>query len=202
MYCLRIFPIVFVVIVITGGVRADAAQPGKPLLEIHRFLPEKPLSRALRPAPVSAVIENPSNEAVQVTPELILPEGVRLLEAPEVANMLIPPVDYHTFIWKIEASEAGAVELRLKAGAAAATLRMRFLPPLEMKQLDYIPEPVPAASELLVGAHHCPLWEADRPEMWSQLIKHPEAYASAGILRAGESGSGGLGNEMGRRAWH
>jgi len=38
----------------------------------------------------------------------------------------------------------------------------------------YIPEPQPAKTSILIGAHHCPLWEADKPRMWDQVVKHPE----------------------------
>lgn len=37
-----------------------------------------------------------------------------------------------------------------------------------------IPDPEPVKTSLLIGAHHCPLWEADKPEMWDQVVKHPE----------------------------
>ena len=36
----------------------------------------------------------------------------------------------------------------------------------------YIPEPQPAPTKILIGAHHCPLWEADKPKMWDQVVKH------------------------------
>jgi len=37
-----------------------------------------------------------------------------------------------------------------------------------------IPEPVPVRTQLLIGAHHCPLWEADKYSLWDQVLKHPE----------------------------
>jgi len=33
---------------------------------------------------------------------------------------------------------------------------------------------VPAPTSLLIGALDCPLWESDKPEMWANVIKHPE----------------------------
>jgi hypothetical protein len=180
MFDVRFFLIALALLAAAGVAHAEAAEEAA-IFCIHRFLPEKPLSRALRPAPVSAVIENRSDEAVRVRPELIVPAGVRILTPPEPAEVLIAPVEYHRFTWEIEAAAAGPAQLRLEAGESTATLTMRFLPPLEMKQLDYIPEPVPAESKLLVGAHHCPLWEADRPEMWSQLIRHPERTPALGF---------------------
>jgi hypothetical protein len=53
--------------------------------------------------------------------------------------------------------------------------------PLDGKPRPYIPEPQPAATKLLIGAHHCPLWEADQPAMWDQVVKHPERTPSLGF---------------------
>ncbi len=44
-----------------------------------------------------------------------------------------------------------------------------------------IPEPRPAPTEILIGAHHCPLWEADKPQMWNQVVKHPERTPALGF---------------------
>jgi len=32
-----------------------------------------------------------------------------------------------------------------------------------------------------VGAHHCPLWEADKPYMWANVVKHPERTPALGF---------------------
>ena len=48
---------------------------------------------------------------------------------------------------------------------------------------SYIPEPKPVKTSILVGAHHCPLWEADKPHMWANVRKHPERTPA--LLRAG-----------------
>ncbi|HQL72008.1 MAG TPA: glycoside hydrolase family 99-like domain-containing protein [Phycisphaerae bacterium] len=45
----------------------------------------------------------------------------------------------------------------------------------------YVPQPKPAATDILVGAHNCPLWEADRPELWAQVVKHPERTPALGF---------------------
>jgi hypothetical protein len=51
----------------------------------------------------------------------------------------------------------------------------------ERKVEKYIPEPVPVKTSLLIGAHHCPLWEADKPEMWANVVKHPERTPALGF---------------------
>lgn len=45
---------------------------------------------------------------------------------------------------------------------------------MDQGEKPYIPEPVPVKTSLLIGAHHCPLWEADKPQMWDNVLKHPE----------------------------
>ena len=45
----------------------------------------------------------------------------------------------------------------------------------------YVPEPQPVRTEILVGAHNCPLWEANKPQMWSQVLKHPERTPALGF---------------------
>lgn len=45
----------------------------------------------------------------------------------------------------------------------------------------YIPEPQPVRTPILIGAHHCPLWEADQPQMWNQVLKHPERTPALGF---------------------
>lgn len=46
---------------------------------------------------------------------------------------------------------------------------------------QYIPEPQPVRTPILIGAHHCPLWEADKPQMWDQIVKHPERTPALGF---------------------
>ena len=45
----------------------------------------------------------------------------------------------------------------------------------------YIPEPQPAETPLLIGAHHCPLWEADAAKRWTNVLKHPERTPALGL---------------------
>jgi acetyl esterase/lipase len=43
-----------------------------------------------------------------------------------------------------------------------------------IKKASYVPPPQPVKTTILVGAHNCPLWEADAPQMWDQARQHPE----------------------------
>jgi hypothetical protein len=42
------------------------------------------------------------------------------------------------------------------------------------KTATCIPTPKPVRTQILVGAHNCPLWEAGSPQMWDQVLKNPE----------------------------
>jgi hypothetical protein len=73
--------------------------------------------------------------------------------------------------------------VKVSAGGAAVAeraLSVRFLPAVNVRR-GYIPEPKPVKTSLLVGAHHCPLWEADRPGMWRQILKHTERVPALGF---------------------
>jgi len=48
-------------------------------------------------------------------------------------------------------------------------------------QKAYVPEPQPVGTQILVGTHNCPLWEADKPQMWNQVLKHPERTPALGF---------------------
>lgn len=168
-----------------GQSPTDAASPAAGV-SIRNFQPVQPISRAGRPAAIRAVIVNTTESAVQIAPELTLPEGVRLLTPESRVPVAIDGMDDREIVWVIEAREAMSGEFRLEidgAGGACApaTLAMSFLPPFKAQKLPYIPDPVPVKTDILVGAHNCPLWEADKPSMWSQLLKHPERTPALGF---------------------
>jgi len=165
---------------------AAAAHAAPPEVRVLSFQPEKPLSRALRPTVVTAAIENSSQDAAKLQARLVLPEGVQLVEGDNPAGVRIEATGQERARWQIEARAPGRHELRLEVAAdgavvATASLDMLFLPPMEVQHLRYIPEPEPAQTQILVGAHNCPLWEADRPEMWANIVKHPERTPALGF---------------------
>ena len=153
---------------------------------IRSFQPEQPLSRALRPAPVTAVLENTGSAPVEVRAKLILPGGVETVRAQTGAKVRIEGHSEARIGWELKAQSAGPCDLGLEvnsddASLATATLPMRFLAAAEQRKIDYIPDPVPAKTQVLIGAHHCPLWEADKFRMWDNVLKHPERTPALGF---------------------
>jgi len=182
------------VLVCTGSVSSSAAADMKEPdaesgagagIRVRSFLPVEPLSRAQRPAGLEAVIENAGDGPVEVTARLVLPDGVRTL-SPQATTVSIDAAYETKVSWEIEANEPGRLELLLEvdlrdATVATASLPMLFLPAVAMEKPPYIPPPKPVQTRLLVGAHHCPLWEADKPGMWAQVLKHPERTPALGF---------------------
>lgn len=174
---------VVVVLAVAGYVPRTLAEDFVPLV-IRSFLPEKPLSRAQRPANVVVTVENAGETPLDVTLKLVVPEGIAC-ETEAALTLNVEDASAAQATWRIVAREAGEYSLRLETQVGSTiisrSLDMRFLPPLEQRTLPYIPDPEPVQTDLLIGAHHCPLWEADKPFMWSQLIKHPERTPALGF---------------------
>ena len=153
---------------------------------ISDFLPARSVTRVGRPLRLSAQIANGTHAATEFALQLILPEGVSGRDGALQRTLPLGPVQEQEVTWEIEASVALLAELRLEVRsggelAAEAVVPVRFLPALSESPGTYIPEPRPASTQLLVGAHHCPLWEADKPGMWTQIRKHMERVPALGF---------------------
>ena len=163
------------------GLRASA----EPVVAIRRFEPEANVCRAGRAEPVAAVIENLAERDITVLARITVPDGVKVLP-PDAGPVSVSAGGQAVIRWRVEASAAcdGALSLEVSSEektVARASLRVRFLAPLERRKLSGIPPPEPVRTEMLVGAHHCPLWESDKPEMWNNLLKHPERTPALGF---------------------
>jgi len=157
-------------------------------LLVHRFLPVLPLSRAGRSTEVAAEVENLGDTDVEVQARLVLPGGVTIARGEAEIPLRIPGRDTRPVSWAIESRQAGDCSfcLELCAGnglVEAASLNVRFLPSFEARQLPYIPDPEPVHSDTLVGAHHCPLWEANPKSFkrWANVLRHPERTPALGF---------------------
>lgn len=149
-------------------------------VKIVELMGDQPLTRAGRPFVVLASINNPAATPVQVTVLLKLPDGISCEDHAE-QQLKLSPNESIVLRWTIFAEKAIYEELVLEIKnkdeiLAAGRLPVRFLPAMDQINVSYIPKPTPVKKEkaLLIGAHHCPLWESDSYELWSQLKKHPE----------------------------
>ena len=164
----------------------SAQPPARTYIRIRSFLPEKPISRARRPAVIAAVIENAGTNTVKVKAKLVLPSGVRIAGTSANATLRIDSAGEKKVSWKIEAKETMECELQLQVSmgdevVAAASLPIQFLPPVKARKLSYIPEPNPVTTPIFVGAHHCPLWETNTFGLWRNVLKHPERTPALGF---------------------
>ena len=165
--------------------KADTAGSNA-VIRLRSFRCETPLGRAHRLATVSAEIENPGEAAIKVTARLVLPDGIRTTADSTNLTVTMEAAGVEKLTWKIEAAEAMSCELKLQlcVGSSTATnaaVAMRFLPAMPARKLSYLPAPVPVPTKILVGAHNCPLWEADNPQMWDNILKHPERTPALGF---------------------
>lgn len=165
-----------------AGANAQAPSP----VRVLDFLSEEPMTRVGRMLGVGATIRNTGEAAATVVVALEMPAGVLVVEGDATSEMLLAAGEERGVRWVLRAREELRDELRLtvRAGvevAAEATLAVRFLPELPDQAPGYIPEPQPAPTQLLVGAHHCPLWEADKPNMWTQIRKHTDRVPALGF---------------------
>jgi hypothetical protein len=103
-----------------------------------------------------------------------------------VQSLTVADIDTVQVHWEILAETAGVHLLRLevKQADSAAVMRdqsVEFLPPVPLQPSGYIPEPKPVQTSILVGAHNCPLWEADKTSYWNNVLKHPERTPALGF---------------------
>ena len=167
---------------------APGSQVPTPQVKIRRFQPDQPLARARRVASVSADLENLGAEDVELAVRLSLPPGIRVVKSNATDRVRISAADgWSRLTWSLEADAPMTADLALELKAADGSpvahqpLRMLFLPPVEKSTPPYIPEPKPVPTDRLIGAHHCPLWEADKPNMWLNVLKHPERTPALGF---------------------
>lgn len=155
-------------------------------IRARSFVLEPPICRAGRPVGLAAVIENTGGQAVAVRADLVVPRGARVVGADFTSPIELSAWGERELRWTIEADVEGTLEFTLRLDAASgspatAALAVNFLPAVAVRKLPYIPEPEPVKTEVLVGAHHCPLWESDKPDMWANVLKHPERTPAMGF---------------------
>ena len=182
LYCIGFW---FCMVSINGFAQQSTYSDTPP--RILEFIGNQPMTRVGRPYEVLTTISNPAKIAVQVTATLKLPEGMRL-EGVAARQISLLPDEKITLRWTLIGEKPLMGEVLLEVSdkldlLAAVRLPVRFLPKMEKSKVNYIPEPQPLKrnSALLVGAHNCPLWEADSYDRWSQILKHPERTPAMGF---------------------
>ena len=168
---------------LAASTSAAAAEAGA--VRVRTFTAEKPLYRAQQVATLVAVVENAGPADLEVAPKMTAPEGVRIGKTVAEPAKL-PKGGQVRWTWEVEADRAVHADFALEVRSgdnvvAKAALAMEFLPAIEPVRSSYIPEPQPVKTSLLIGAHHCPLWEAEKPEMWDNILKHPERVPALGF---------------------
>lgn len=177
---------------------ADELEP--PVIE--ELIAEQPsLTRVGRELTILAVLTNPTAAPMRLTADLTGPEAIRPLDPPTRRIETIAADSSVSLRWQITASEPVYAELKLEIRTADETkdgaletgnpgallaverLPVRFLQAREITPQAEIPAPVAPkrTSDILVGAHNCPLWNADHYTLWSQLAKHPERTPALGF---------------------
>jgi Concanavalin A-like lectin/glucanases superfamily/Glycosyltransferase WbsX len=165
-----------------GKVNESSGRPG---VRILSFVCPRPLTRAHRRADVQAMVRNEGEAPAEVRIALRLPEGVRVVGSAAEKTARLDPAEEADLHWQVTADEPVYADVRLDVQSGGATVAeasfpIRFLPAMEVRK-GYIPEPKPIETSVLIGAHNCPLWESDKPEMWAQVRKHPERIPALGL---------------------
>lgn len=158
-----------------------------PALAVRSFLTDPAICRAGRPVSLTAVVANDGTADAEVAATLRLSRGVRLLSTPPSAPIRIAATDGEQRLrFVIEAEEDGPQDIVLELAAPGApvithSLAVTFLPAHPIVKLDAVPPPRPVATDILVGAIHCPLWEEKRLDLWRGVLRHPERLPALGL---------------------
>ena len=148
----------------------------------NSFQSDCPIIRAKRPFHFTVIVDNP--EKIQYQCKLILPnDGSR--QGKETITALGGFLTQHS--WEVECAQAGqkdfAVEVLVDGKAfARSTSNQIVMPFRKIEKMDYIPEPQPVKTDILIGVHNCPLWEKGSPQRWNQVVNiHQERTPAVGI---------------------
>ena len=149
----------------------------------NSFQTTQPILRAERPFQLNAVIENTTQKSYQC--RLAGPDGCVFSEQKK------EPADSHGYAtayrWKGVCAKPGQAEFTLQVLADGeevdrVVISQIVMPPRKIEKLPYIPDPKPVKTDLLIGAHNCPLWELARADLWNQVVKkHQERTPALGI---------------------
>jgi hypothetical protein len=161
-----------------------AAESG---LVVRSFLSDPPICRAGRPVGLTATIVNDGPADADVTATLTLPPSLRLVAHEAPAPVHISTTDGERQLrFIVEAQAGGPAEIVLDLATPGSppvrqSLAIDFLPPVAAQKLDAVPPAEPVPTDMLVGAIQCPIWEADRVDLWRGVLRHPERMPALGL---------------------
>ncbi|NSW55317.1 MAG: glycoside hydrolase family 99-like domain-containing protein [Armatimonadetes bacterium] len=145
-----------------------------------RVLSGRPIIRAGREAQIRAEVTNYGGIAHDVTLQLDPPPGVEVLEGNPQLIASLPHLARGEASWTVRAETPGIVQFGLRisvdgAESSQSTWPIRFDPAVDVPKADYVPAPQPPKSDILVGAHYCPLWkQGARGSGWELIEPFPE----------------------------
>lgn len=179
-----------------AAVDLAAATVGPAELRIRRFCLEEAMNRAGVPAKLGVSLENIGGApARQVRLALSLPTGVRLVEGD--LERTFETIDGRTEItWTVEAREPLTAEATLEVtgdgfAATQATAEMPFTPkpaaqPAIVDGKPYVPAPVTAQPDTLVGAYYFPGWRSGATAGWLPIEPFPDRKPVLGWYDEGD----------------
>lgn len=175
-----LFLMIYIGLQVSGIVTGDVGT-----IRIRDFGADQGICRSKRNTIITATVENTIESAAIIRAQILLPKGIQMLRGAYTQTVRISSAQKR-ISWVVIAQEPGEYSLGLRITSennttTSAALNLRFLIPMKIRKLSYIPSPQPIKTSILVGAHNCPLWEADRPMMWAQLLKHPERTPALGF---------------------
>jgi hypothetical protein len=153
--------------VLLESIQIGTEPGGPPELGVHYFGSENGVNRAGRPCGILAQFENRGgSKAEKLTAMLSLPEGLELVGSP--AEQPIAALDYDDQVelrWTVKAARPGEYRVKMATrGVGAAEpveAILRFLQPISLPKVAYVPEPRPIQTQLDVCMYYFPGWESD-----------------------------------------
>jgi hypothetical protein len=155
---------------------------------IIEFLGDQPMTRINRPFVVLTTVKNTENYSDNFSINLKLPQGV--YSKGNVKHIIpLSANETKTIRWTLFSNKELYDNLILEVTnkhklVTSRILPIRFLSKKENKKnTTYIPQPVHVKKDnnLLIGAHHCPIWKTDAYVRWEQVIKHPGRTPALGF---------------------
>lgn len=167
-----------------GGVAMAASETAP--ARVFFLLANPSLTRVGQLVEVTADVGNTGEDTAEITAELVLPIGVELRQGQVRQTLRLEARQEADLVWRVTASQSTYAVLKLVLAVGEVKVEravpIRWLPVVAKPAQGVVPPPTPVKTPLLIGAHHCPLWEADKPQMWSQLLNHhPERVPALGF---------------------